>query len=65
MELKYRFVWRQSCKFSKEIWQVVIWLEKVFKENLMLQFSWLEKFCYGMVSVWWPFVELQYQNGLR
>ena len=45
MELKYRFVWRQSCKFSKEIWQMVIWLEKVFKENLMLQFSWLEEFC--------------------
>ena len=31
-------------KISKEIWQMVIWSENVFKENLMLQFSWLEEF---------------------
>ena len=33
-----------TSKISKEIWQMVIWSEDVFKENLMLQFSWLEEF---------------------
>ena len=31
-------------KVSKEIWQVVTWSENVLKENVMLQFSWLEEF---------------------
>ena len=35
--------WLRS-KISKEIWQMVIWSENVFKGNLMLQFSWLEEF---------------------
>ena len=30
--------------FHKKIWQMIIWSENVFKENLMLQFSWLEEF---------------------
>ena len=34
--------------FKKMI--MVIWSENVFKENLMLQFAWLEKFRLGMVS---------------
>ena len=33
-----------EVKDFKEIWQMVIWLENVFKENLLLQFSWLEEF---------------------
>ena len=33
-----------DVKITKEIWQMVIWSENVFKENLMLQFSWLEEF---------------------
>ena len=33
------------------------------KENLMLQFSWLEEFREGMVSGWWTLDELQYENG--
>ena len=33
-----------TSKISKEIWQMVIWSENVFKENLMLQFSWLHEF---------------------
>ena len=32
-----------TSKISKEIWQMVTWSENVFKENLMLQFSWLEE----------------------
>ena len=32
-----RFVWHQ--RFLKEIWQMIIWSENVFKRNLMLQFS--------------------------
>ena len=32
-----------TSKISKEIWQMVIWSENVFKENLLLQFSWLEE----------------------
>ena len=31
-------------KISKEIWQMVIWSQNLFKENMMLQFSWLEEF---------------------
>ena len=44
----YFFVRVSICltsKISKEIWQMVIWSENVFKGNLMLQFSWLEEFC--------------------
>ena len=37
----HRFVWRQ--RFQKKF-QMVILSENVFKENLMLQFSWLEEF---------------------
>ena len=47
MEFKYFFAWVAICltsKISKEIWQMVIWSENVFKENLMLQFPWLEEF---------------------
>ena len=33
-----------TSKILKEIWQMVIWYENVFKENFMLQFSWLEEF---------------------
>ena len=43
----YFFAWVSIClmsKISKEIWQMVIWLENVFKGNLMLQVSWLEEF---------------------
>ena len=47
MEFKYllfsRVYFCLTSKTSKEIWQMVIWLESV-KENLMLQFSWLEEF---------------------
>ena len=42
-----------------------IWSEKGFKGNLMLQFSWLEDFRKGNVSVWWAHDELQYQNDLN
>ena len=41
-----------TSKISKEIWQIVIWWEIVFKENLILQFSWLEEFRNGKVSGW-------------
>ena len=35
----------KDVKFQKKKFkQMVIWLENVFKENLMLQFSWLEGF---------------------
>ena len=54
-----------TSKISKEIWKMVIWSEYVFKENLMLQFSWLEKFRHGKVSRWWILDELQYENGLK
>ena len=33
-----------TLKISKEISNMVIWSENVFKENFMLQFSWLEEF---------------------
>ena len=33
-----------TSKISKETWQMAIWSENVFQENLYLQFSWLEKF---------------------
>ena len=33
-----------TSKILKEIWQTVIWSENLFKENLLLQFSWLEEF---------------------
>ena len=42
MELKYlrfkhRFASQQKYKISKEIWQMVTWLENVFIENLMFK----------------------------
>ena len=43
----FTFCWVSICltsKISKETWQMVIWSENVFKENFMLQFSWLEEF---------------------
>ena len=33
-----------TSKIPKEIWQMVIWSENMFKESLMLQFSWWEEF---------------------
>ena len=69
MEHKYLLFARASIcltsKISKEIWQMVIWSENVFKGNLMLQFSWLEGFRWGKVSGWWTLDELQYENGLN
>ena len=44
---------------------MAIWSENVFKEKLMLQFSWLEEFRQGKVSRWWTLDELQYENGLN
>ena len=48
MELKYltsllenRFVWCQRFQKKLDRW---IWSENVFKENFMLQFSWLKEF---------------------
>ena len=52
-----------TSMISTEIWQMVISSENVFKENLMLQCSWLGEFCYGKVSGWWTLDELQYENG--
>ena len=64
--LEYRFVWRQRCiDFKKEIWQIVISSENVFKGNLMFQFSWTEEFHHGKVSGRWTLDELQYENGLN
>ena len=54
-----------ASKISKEIWQIVIWSEDVLKENLLLQFSWLEEFRSGKFSGWWTLYELQYENGLK
>ena len=33
-----------EVKDFKEIWQMIISSENEFKENLMLQFSWLDEF---------------------
>ena len=44
---------------------MAIWLENGFKENLMLQFSWLKEFRLGKVSRWWTLDELQYENSLN
>ena len=33
-----------TSKISKEMWQMSIWSENVFKGNLMLPFSWSEEF---------------------
>ena len=33
-----------TSKISKELWQMSIWSENVFKGNLMLPFSWSEEF---------------------
>ena len=63
-EIKYSLIFLTS-KISKEILQMVIWSENVFKGNLMSQFSWLEEFCWGNVSGWWSLGELQYENGLN
>ena len=60
---EYRFVWRQ--RFQINFWQMVNWLETVFKKNLMLQYSRLEEFRQGKVSGWWTLDELQYENGLK
>ena len=49
-----------KSKISKEIWQMVIWSENVFKGNLMLQFSWSEKFRKGKVYGCWTLDELQH-----
>ena len=62
----YFFAWvliYLTSKISKEIWQMVIWSENVFKGNLMLQFSWLEEFRLEKLFVWWTLDELQYENG--
>ena len=40
------------------------WSEDVFKENLMLQFSWLKEFGQGKVSRRWTLDELN-ENGLN
>ena len=51
----YFFAWVSICltsKISKEIWQMVIWLENVFKGNLMLYLSWLKEFRQRKVSGW-------------
>ena len=42
LSVENSFVWRQ--RFPREIWQMTIWSENVFKGNLTLQFSWLEEF---------------------
>ena len=54
-----------DLKDFKEIWQMVIWSENVFKENLLLQFSWSEKFRWGKVFGWWTLDELPYENDLK
>ena len=54
-----------TSKSSKELWQMVIWSENVFKGNLMLQFSWLEEFRLRKVSEWWTLNELKYKSGLK
>ena len=54
-----------DAKDLKEIWQMVIWSENVFKDNLLLQFSCLEEFGKGKVSGWWTLDELQYENGWK
>ena len=42
-----------------------IWSGDVFKEYLMLQFWWLQKFRLGKVSRWWTLGEFQYENDLN
>ena len=54
-----------TSKTSKEIWWMVIWSVNVFKETLMLQFSWLEELCQEKVSWWWTLDELQSKNNLN
>ena len=44
---------------------MIISSENEFKENLMLQFSWLDEFRWEKVSGWWRLDERQYKNGLR
>ena len=54
-----------DVKISKEIWQMVIWSENVFKGNFMLQFSWSEEFRKGKFCSGWTLEKLQYNNGLN
>ena len=54
-----------TSKISKEIWQVVIWSENVFKGNLMLQVFMVRGKGRGKVSGWWTLDELQYENDLK
>ena len=67
MEIKF-FAWVSiylTSKISKEIWQIVIWSENVFKENFMLLCSLLQEFLLGKVSGWWTLDDLQHENGLK
>ena len=53
----------KDVQISKEILQMVIWSENVFEGNLMLQFSWLEEFRWGMLS--WTLDQIQYKNSFN
>ena len=53
----------KDIQISKEILQMVIWSENVFEGNLMLQFSWLEEFRWGMLS--WTLDQIQYKNSFN
>ena len=47
MEFKYLFARVSICltsKISKEIWQMVIWSENVFKENFIVAVFMFEEF---------------------
>ena len=61
--LEHRFVDVKTLKRNFK-WYI-IWSENVFKENLMLQFSWLEEFHWGKASRWWTLGELQCKKGLN
>ena len=52
-------------KVNFQIWEIVIWLENVFEESLMLQFSWLEEFRWAMVSGLRTLDELKDENGWK
>ena len=54
-----------DIKISKEIWQMVIWSEKEFKQNLILQFSWLEDFAEKMFLCGGHFTNSKTKNGLN
>ena len=53
----------KDVQISKEILQMVIWSENVFEGNLILQFSWLEEFHWGMLS--WTLDKIQYKNSFN